>query len=142
MSNTSKNDAVKTVTEIAEKQGLTTVPEQNTGENTAPDAKTAAVLVLGDAVKAVENGALASGVTVKLTLVDGELQTEIIEGTKRQRLVSGAKGVFQRNKKLVIATAGLLVASAVLKAIAARQGEEYTDGEIVTDAEGAETTEA
>lgn len=94
------------------------------------DAKSQAVLAIGDALKAVEDRK-SEGLTVKLSLDEnGELQIQVNEtgeDGKAKKLVAGAKGLFQRNKKLVLATAGLVVTTAVLKVIAARQVELEAD---------------
>jgi hypothetical protein len=111
MSNTAKTNTAADV--------KVEVPEQQSS-----DAKSAAVLTIGDALKAVESKK-SEGMTVTLTLDEnGEVQVQVNELTadgKAKKLVDGAKGLFQRNKKLVVATVGLTAASLVLRAIARRQ---------------------
>lgn len=120
MSNTAKN-----VTTPADADVKVEVPGQQSS-----DAKSAAVLTIGDALKAVETKK-SEGMTVTLTLDEnGEVQVQVDEVTadgKGKKLVNGAKGLFQRNKKLVLATAGLLATSVVLKVIAGRQAELEAD---------------
>jgi len=120
------------------------VPTQTTGEKS--DAKSAAVLTIGDALKAVEEKR-SEGMTVSLSLDEnGEIQVqvnEISEGGKAKKLVAGAKGVFQRNKKLVLASAGLVATSVLLKVIASRRDEleqvDYEDAEVVETSDDVST---
>lgn len=113
---------VKNTQETVISEKNVTFPSQQTGETS--DAKSAAVLTIGDALKAVEEKR-SEGMTIALTLDEnGEIQIQVDEiqkDGKAKKLVAGAKGVFQRNKKLVIASAGLMAASVVLKVISNRQ---------------------
>ena len=91
----------------------------------ASDAKASAVMAIGDALKAVEEKR-SEGMAVTMTLDEnGEIQIQItdVEDYRAKKFVSRAKGVFQRNKKLVIATASLLAVSVVVKVLASRQEE-------------------
>lgn len=121
MSNTAKNAAtpadVKALTEE------TTVPAQNNGEKKLAAAVHSAVAAdtMIDALATVEDR-LTEGVTVRVQVdKDGKVELHVVEDSKAKKLVAGAKGVFQRNKKLVIATVGLTAATLVLRAIARRQ---------------------
>ncbi|UQT02482.1 hypothetical protein SEA_ANNIHILUS_35 [Streptomyces phage Annihilus] len=106
------------------------VPAQKSGETTTPtlaDKINAIVTDAATAVKAEPGTALA--VTVYLD-EDDELQVEVVKAPKdgkAKQLAGKAKGVFQRNKKLVLATAGLAAASLVLKVIARRNAELEAD---------------
>lgn len=121
MSNTAKTNAADAAAVKVE----TEIPAQQ-----STDAKSAAVLTIGDALKAVESKK-SEGMTVTLTLDEnGEVKVQVDELTadgKGKKLVTGAKGLFQRNKKLVLATAGLVATSVVLKVIAGRQAELEAD---------------
>lgn len=123
MSANAKNVTPADVAAKAEEK--TEIPAQQSS-----DAKSAAVLAIGDALKAVENKK-SEGLTVKLSLDEnGELQIQVdetAEDGKAKKLLNGAKGVFNRNKKLVLASAGLLAASVVLKVVARRQAELEAD---------------
>lgn len=88
------------------------------------DAKSAAVLTIGDALKAVEDKKSEAMVIALFLDENGEIQVDVHErpeDSKAKKLVSGAKGVFKRNKKLVLATGGLLATSVLLKVLANRQ---------------------
>lgn len=119
--NTAKNAAAATVEEKV------TVPAQNKNEKLAADVQEAvAANTMIDALKKVEDQ-LADGVTVKVTVdEDGAVSLEVVD-SKVKSLAGKAKGVFQRNKKLVLATAGLAAASLVLKVIARRNAELEAD---------------
>ena len=119
--NTAKNAAAATVEEKV------TVPAQNKNEKLAADVQEAvAANTMIDALKKVEYQ-LADGVTVKVTVdEDGAVYLEVVD-SKVKSLAGKAKGVFQRNKKLVLATAGLAAASLVLKVIARRNAELEAD---------------
>jgi hypothetical protein len=119
--NTAKNAAAATVEEKV------TVPAQNQNEKLAADVQEAvAANTMIDALKKVEDQ-LADGVTVKVTVdEDGAVSLEVVD-SKVKSLAGKAKGVFQRNKKLVLATAGLAAASLVLKVIARRNAELEAD---------------
>lgn len=120
--NTAKNAAAATVEEKV------TVPAQNKNEKLAADVQEAvAANTMIDALKKVEDQ-LADGVTVKVQVAeDGSVSLEVVEDSKVKSLAGKAKGVFQRNKKLVLATAGLAAASLVLKVIARRNAELEAD---------------
>lgn len=122
MSNTAKNT---TVAAAAEEK--VNVPAQNKNEKLAADVQEAvAANTMIDALKKVEDQ-LADGVTVKITVdEDGAVSLEVVDN-KVKSLAAKAKGVFNRNKKLVLATAGLAAASLVLKAIARRNAELEAD---------------
>lgn len=134
--NTASEAAAQKLADEAAK--LSEIPVQK-----ASDAKANAVVTIGDVLKAVEEKR-SEGMTIALTLDEnGEIQVdvhEITEDGKAKKLVAGAKGVFQRNKKLVLASAGLLAASVVLKVVARRQAELEADevvessGDVSTDA--------
>jgi hypothetical protein len=115
-----KNDAAAKTVNTEE----TTVPAQNKGGEKIVAAVHEAVAAdtMIDALQKIEDR-LADGVTVTIKVhEDGKVDLDIVEGeTKTKKLVTGVKGVFQRNKKLVLASAGLLAASVVLKVIAGRQ---------------------
>lgn len=119
--NTAKNAAAATAEEKV------TVPAQNKNEKLAADVQEAvAANTMIDALKKVEDQ-LADGVTVKVTVdEDGAVSLEVVD-SKVKSLAGKAKGVFQRNKKLVLATAGLAAASLVLKVIARRNAELEAD---------------
>ncbi|AWN05469.1 hypothetical protein SEA_MOOZY_34 [Streptomyces phage Moozy] len=118
--NTAKNVAAATEEKV-------TVPSQNKNEKLAADVQEAvAANTMIDALKKVEDQ-LADGVTVKVTVdEDGAVSLEVVD-SKVKSLAGKAKGVFQRNKKLVLATAGLAAASLVLKVIARRNAELEAD---------------
>lgn len=106
-----------------------TVPAQKTVAPSTGDIQK----VVEDVVAAVkEKQGLAMTVTVKLDENDGlEIDVhEVPDGGKVKKLVTGAKGIFTRNKKLVLATAGLAATSVLLKVIASRQ-EVLEDDEVV-----------
>ncbi|ATN93683.1 hypothetical protein SEA_SCAP1_34 [Streptomyces phage Scap1] len=114
-----------------EKKNPTTVPAQ---AKQLEDVQVDAVGALQDSLTAVEKNLMhVYGVGVDVRIIrdedTGEFKVEVIDPdeSKMKRFAGKAKGVFQRNKKLVLATAGLLVTSAVLKAIAARQVELEAD---------------
>lgn len=119
--NTAKNAAAATAEEKVN------VPAQNKNEKLAADVQEAvAANTMIDALKKVEDQ-LADGVTVKITVdEDGAVSLEVVDN-KVKSLAAKAKGVFNRNKKLVLATAGLAAASLVLKAIARRNAELEAD---------------
>jgi len=122
MSNTAKNAAtpadVKALTE--EK----TVPAQNNGEKKLAAAVHSAVAAdtMIDALATIEDR-LAEGVVVKVQVdADGKVHLEVVEGESKVKSLAGkAKGLFQRNKKLVLATGGLVATSVLLKVLANRQ---------------------
>ncbi|AWN05202.1 hypothetical protein SEA_HOTFRIES_34 [Streptomyces phage HotFries] len=118
--NTAKNVAATAEEKV-------TVPAQNKNEKLAADVQEAvAANTMIDALKKVEDQ-LADGVTVKVTVdEDGAVSLEVVD-SKVKSLAGKAKGVFQRNKKLVMATAGLAAASLVLKVIARRNAELEAD---------------
>ncbi|WMI34415.1 hypothetical protein SEA_SHERA_35 [Streptomyces phage SheRa] len=118
--NTAKNVAATAEEKV-------TVPAQNKNEKLAADVQEAvAANTMIDALKKVEDQ-LADGVTVKVTVdEDGSVSLEVVD-SKVKSLAGKAKGVFQRNKKLVMATAGLAAASLVLKVIARRNAELEAD---------------
>lgn len=120
--NTAKNTTVAAAAEE------TTVPNQKkTDEQLAAKVQEAvAANTMIDALKKVEDQ-LADGVTVKVTVdEDGAVSLEVVD-SKVKSLAGKAKGVFNRNKKLVLATAGLAAASLVLKVIARRNAELEAD---------------
>lgn len=144
MSNAPKNVTPAEIKAMAdEKKAERTVPTQSK----APEPKVAAVLAdvqetavdeLQDALRMVESKmkhVYGVGVDVRITRDDeGEFTVEVVDpnASKLQRLKNGAAGVFSRNKKLILASVGLLAASVVLKAVNARQGNDEadeTDGE-------------
>ena len=88
--------------------------------------------VLADAVKAVQDKQ-SEGLTVTLSLGEnGEVEIQVNEtptAGKVAKLVDGAKGVFKRNKKLLLVGAGLFATSVALRVIAARQEEDVTEDE-------------
>ncbi|QZE10608.1 hypothetical protein SEA_BILO_33 [Streptomyces phage Bilo] len=123
MSNTAKNAAV-TATAVEEK----VVPAQNTGEKKASAISVDTMLDSLD----LSSELMENGFKVRV-LVDeqGNRSLEVVEeGSKLKTLAGKAKGVFNRNKKLVLATAGLAAASLVLKALA-RRNEELEADEVV-----------
>ena len=81
-----------------------------------------------DALAKIEDR-LAEGVTVTVKInEDGKIDLVVLdEDSKVKSLAAKAKGVFQRNRKLVLATAGLATASILLKVIARRQAELEAD---------------
>jgi len=115
-----------------------TAKTANTEEKTVPGQQTNPELVAAvqsavaadnmvDALKKVEDQ-LADGVTVKIKVgEDGKVELDVVESGKTKKLVAGAKGVFQRNKKLVLATGGLLATSVLLKVLANRQASLEAD---------------
>jgi hypothetical protein len=114
-----------------------TVPAQNNGEKKLAAAVHSAVAAdtMIDALATVEDR-LAEGVTVRVQVdKDGKVELHVVEDSKGKKLLDGAKGVFNRNKKLVLATAGLLTASVVLKVIANRQTELEADEVVETSDE-------
>jgi len=126
----SNNTAAKNAAAAVEEK--VTVPSQNKNEKLAADVQEAvAANTMIDALKKVEDQ-LADGVTVKVQVAeDGSVSMEVVEGGKLKGLADKAKGVFKRNKKLVLATAGLATASLVLKVIAARRDAELEADEVV-----------
>lgn len=107
----------------------TVVPAQNNGEKKLAAAVHSAVAAdtMIDALATVEDR-LAEGVTVRVQVdKDGKVELHVVEDSNAKKLVAGAKGLFQRNKKLVIATVGLTAASLVLRAIARRQDDLEAD---------------
>lgn len=117
------------------------VPAQNSGEQV--DKKTAAVEDLNAALRTVEDqltAAFAQGITVKIVTDDGHLAIQVVEEGKAKQLLGKAKGVFQRNKKLVIGTAALVVTSVVLKALMSQQERIEDELEVVEPA--GESTDA
>lgn len=115
-----------------------TVPAQNMGER---DAKSAAVLTIGDALKAVEEKRSEAMVIALYLDENGEVQVDVHEKPedgKIKSLAGKAKGVFDRNKKLVLATAGLAATSVLLKVIANRQAALEAD-EVVESSDVVDT---
>lgn len=122
---------------IAEVDGKVVVPEQKTGEPTLADKINEVVADVAAAVKTKPGTALS--VTVKLDENDNlEIQVDEATQGKVKKLVAGAKGVLQRNKKLVAATAGLLATSVLLKVLAARRDELEAD-EVVESSDDVST---
>lgn len=120
--NTAKNTTVAAAAEE------TTVPNQKKADEqlAAKVQEAVAANTMIDALKKVEDQ-LADGVTVKVTVdEDGAVSLEVVD-SKVKSLAGKAKGVFNRNKKLVLATAGLAAASLVLKVIARRNAELEAD---------------
>ncbi|UVK63624.1 hypothetical protein SEA_DOXI13_35 [Streptomyces phage Doxi13] len=127
MSNTAKTAAVNN--DVKAQTEEKTVPAQSKGENIAAAVHEAvAADTMIDALAKIEDR-LAAGVTVTIKVhEDGKVDLEVVEGDSKIKSLAGkAKGVFNRNKKLVLATAGLAAASLVLKAIARRNEELETD---------------
>jgi len=124
MSNTAK----ATPADVAAKTEEKTVPAQNNGSKKLAGAIQSAVAAdtMIDALSKIDDR-LAEGVTVKVQVdEEGNVSLEVVED-KVKGLVASAKGVFKRNKKLVLATAGLVATSVVLKLIARRQAELEAD---------------
>lgn len=122
----------KNTTPVADAK--TVVPEQKVGEQV--DQKTAAVEDLNAALRTVEDqltAAFAQGITLKIVTDDGHLAIKVVEEGKVTQFFGKAKGVFQRNKKLVIGTAALVVTSVVLKALLSGRESLEDDVEITTE---------
>lgn len=115
MSNTTKITATKA-----------DVPAQSKGEKDVIQEAIAADAMI-DALKKIEDQ-LADGVNVRVQVSeDGAVTLEVIEDGAVKKLAGKAKGLFQRNKKIILATAALTVTSVALKVIAARQVELEAD---------------
>lgn len=128
MSANAKPAAPKTVTEE------TAVPAQNSGEKkiAAVVQEAVAADTMIDALKKIEDR-LAEGVTVTIKVHEnGSIDLDVVEDGKVKSLAGKAKGVFQRNKKLVLATAGLAATSLLLKVIANRQAALEADEVVET----------
>lgn len=152
MSNTPKSVTPAEIKAMAdEKQQKKSVPNQY---HAATDAKIEAALVdvqesavdaLQDSLRDVEarlKHVYGVGVKVRINHDDeGEFTVEIVDPneSKLQKLKDGAKGLFQRNKKLILASAALVATSFVLKAVAASQRvddeEEYAESEVIEPSE-------
>lgn len=103
------------------------------------DVQIDAVSALEESLRVVEKNmkhVYGMGVDVRIKRDDnGDYMVEVVDPdeSKAKRLVAGAKGLFNRNKKLVLTTAGLLATTAVLKVIAARQEIVLEADEVVVE---------
>lgn len=107
-----------------------TVPAQQSPALTEAKAVDQAL----DSVPEELRGKFAEGYTAKVFLnpETNLVEVEFVEDGKAKvkGLAGKAKGVFQRNKKLVLATGGLLATSLLLKVLANRQAA-LEDDEVV-----------
>lgn len=128
MSANAKNAATADVKANAEEK---TVPAQKKVEKTLTAVEKVSPLVEDIAEALAKDPNQTYKVTLSVDENDGlVIQTELVEVNKIKTLAGKAKGVFQRNKKLVLAT-GALVATSVLLKVIARRNAELEDDEVV-----------
>lgn len=144
MSTEKKNVVSSVVESNTENVGVkaATVPVQDVRINTAKvtkdlaDVQEKAVEDVNHVLRMLEKSmthVYAVGTDIKITRDDeGVFHAEIVESdeSKVRELAGKAKGLFNRNKKLILATAGLAVSSAVLRALANRR-ELILEAEVV-----------
>lgn len=126
MSNSPKNVTPAEIKAMADEKASSkkaTVPAQ---AKQLEEVQVDAVAALEESLRAVEkNMSHVYGVGVDVRIVrndEGEFTVQVVDPdeTKIKRFAGKAKGVFQRNKKLVIASAGLVATSVLLKALKSR----------------------